>query len=169
MLALMLPACSGVETPAAYFIPPTSGSQVSIPGRPTPTGAASLQEATATLPAPTSAPTCSPNLLYLEDLTVPDGTVVAPGEGIDKRWRVENTGSCNWDVQYSLVLIAGQQLGAPKQQALFPARSGTQAAVRILFTAPQEPGAYRSAWQAQDPQGELFGDPIYIDIIVQSP
>jgi hypothetical protein len=169
ILSLILSACSGAQTPAAYFVPPTSGSQVSFPSGLTPTGSTSDQPATPTSPSPTTAPACAPNLLYLEDLTVPDGTVVAPGERLDKRWRVENNGSCNWDVKYSLVLIAGQQLGAPKQQAIFPARSGTPATVRIIFTAPQEPGAYRSAWQAQDPQGELFGDPIYIDIIVQSP
>jgi hypothetical protein len=102
-------------------------------------------------------------------LTVPDGTVVAPGERLDKRWQVENNGSCNWDVRYSLVLIAGPQLNAPPEQALNPARSGTQAMVQIIFVAPEEPGAYRSAWQAQDPQGILFGDPIYIDFIVQAP
>jgi len=39
--------------------------------------------------------------------------------------------------------------------------------VQMIFTAPEEPGAYRSAWQAQDIEGNLFGDPIYIDIIVQ--
>ena len=118
---------------------------------------------------PTTTPACTPNLLFLEDLTVPDGTVIAPGKLIDKRWLVENTGSCNWDEQYSLTLLAGPELGAPIEQALFPARSGMQATVRIIFTAPEELGMYRSAWQAKDSQGNLFGDPIYIDIIVQSP
>lgn len=118
---------------------------------------------------PTTTPACTPNLLFLEDLTIPDGTVVAPGNSLDKRWLVENNGSCNWDQQYSLTLLAGPDLGAPVEQALYPARSGTQATVRILFTAPEEPGNYRSAWQAQDSQGNLFGDPIYVDILVQSP
>ena len=117
----------------------------------------------------TTTPACTPNLLYLEDLTIPDGTVVEPGKLLDKRWLVENNGSCNWDDQYSLTLLVGPNLGAPVEQALFPARSGTQATVRILFTAPEEPGMYRSAWQAQDSQSNLFGDPIYVDIIVQSP
>jgi hypothetical protein len=38
-----------------------------------------------------------------------------------------------------------------------------------LFTAPQEPGIYRSAWQAADPQGNLYGDLIFIEINVISP
>jgi hypothetical protein len=36
----------------------------------------------------------------------------------------------------------------------------------MLLTAPAEQGAYRSAWQAFDPQGQPFGDPIFVDILV---
>ena len=166
-LSLILSACSGKATPTEYFLPPGSGLQSASLIQPTATEPVVIQAEPETSPIPTSAPACTSNLLYIEDLTVPDGTVVAPGEQLDKRWRVENNGSCNWDVQYSLVLIGGQQLGAPDKQALYPARSGTQAMVQMIFTAPEEPGAYRSAWQAQDLEGNLFGDPIYIDIIVQ--
>ena len=60
-------------------------------------------------------------------------------------------------------------MGASTEQALFPARSGTQALVRISFTAPEEPGAYRSAWQAFDPQDQPFGDPFFIEVIVPEP
>jgi len=65
-----------------------------------------------------------------------------------------------------LRLIAGEALGAPTEQALYPARAGAQATLRILFRAPSEPGTYHSAWQAYNPQGEAFGDPIYIEIVV---
>lgn len=117
------------------------------------------------LPGPT--PPCTSNLLYVEDLNIPDGTLVEPGVALDKRWLVENNGTCNWDQGYSLQLMSGPDLGAPHEQSLYPARSGSQVKVRIQFTAPQEPGTYRSAWQAADPQGRFFGDPIYIEIIVQ--
>jgi hypothetical protein len=103
----------------------------------------------------------------LEDLTVPDGSLVTPGSTLDKRWRVENSGTCNWDEKYRLKLVSGLEMGAQTEQALYPARSGTQAVLRIIFTAPEEPGPYRSAWQAYDPHGEPFGDPIFIEVIVQ--
>jgi hypothetical protein len=115
---------------------------------------------------PTSTPQCSNVLSYLEDLSVPDGSTVQPGSPVDKRWRLENSGSCNWDAQYSLRLIAGPSLGVPSEQALFPARSGTQFTLQIIFTAPNEPGTYRSAWQAYDPQGQAFGDPFFVEILV---
>jgi hypothetical protein len=62
--------------------------------------------------------------------------------------------------------LDGNALGAVEEQALYPARAGTQAVIRILFQAPDEPGVYRSAWEAVDPEGNAFGDPIYIEIQV---
>lgn len=108
------------------------------------------------------------SLIYLADLTVQDGTVVAPGATMDKRWQVQNTGTCNWGEGYTLRLIAGPDLGAEPEQALYPARAGSEASLRLVFTAPGEPGPYRSVWQAHNPEGQPFGDPIYIDIIVQA-
>jgi hypothetical protein len=68
-----------------------------------------------------------------------------------------------------LRLIAGSDLGSPSELALYPARSSTQVEIRILFTAPEEAGAHRSAWQAYAPDGEPFGDQIFIDIVVAEP
>jgi hypothetical protein len=94
---------------------------------------------------------------------------VNPGESLDKRWLVENSGSCNWDASYALQLVAGPELDVPETQALYPARSGSTATIRIIFTAPSEPSTYRSAWQAYNPQGEAFGDPIFIEVTVVNP
>lgn len=121
------------------------------------------------LPQPTATdvpPACTNSLRFLEDLTIPDGTTVHPGERLDKRWLVQNDGTCNWDVRYRLRLVSGPEMGAGVEQALYPARGGTQALIRILFIAPQEPGAYRSAWQAYTPEGEPFGEAVFIDIVV---
>jgi hypothetical protein len=63
--------------------------------------------------------------------------------------------------------IGGAALGAPEEIALYPARAGTRATLRVLFTAPFTEGVYESAWQAVDANGNPFGDPIYIRIAVQ--
>jgi hypothetical protein len=115
-------------------------------------------------PLPT--PTCSHILTYLEDLTIPDGSQVRPGEVLDKRWLVQNNGTCNWNESYRLKLISDPVENVPAEQALYPARSGSQAIIQITFTAPAEEGILRSAWQAYSPEGEAFGDPIYIEVLV---
>jgi hypothetical protein len=114
----------------------------------------------------TPTPLCSNGLSFIRDVTIPDGTVVNPGELLDKRWDVHNSGSCNWDQRYRVKLIAGPGMGMPVQQALIPALSGTEVTIRMIFIAPEEPGNFRSAWQAYDPQDVPFGDPFFIDVVV---
>jgi hypothetical protein len=63
-------------------------------------------------------------------------------------------------------MISGNAMGVPTEQALYPARSGTQATVRIIFIAPQEAGDYTSEWQAFDPDGVPFGQSFFIKITV---
>jgi hypothetical protein len=111
--------------------------------------------------------TCISGLTFINDVTIPDFSIVAAGTSLDKQWLVQNSGSCNWDSHYRVRLIAGDGLGASPEQALFPARSGTQATLRMIFTAPMVPSQYLSEWQAFDPQGVPFGDTFFIKIIVQ--
>ena len=164
---LILTACEGQgrrATPTAdIYRPPAPAASTSQPEAPAadaesddPVGDEHLM--------PT--PPCSNNLLFLADLSIPDGTLVTPGERLDKRWQVRNGGSCNWVADYQVRLIAGPGMGVPVRQALYPALSGTDAVIRMIFTAPDEPGAYRSAWQAYDPNGEIFGDPFFIDVVI---
>ena len=162
-LATGLAACRAAEpatpTPGPIgdvYRPPTAAAASPTPRPVSPT----------TDLRPSSTPECSNVLAYLDDLSVPDGSSVQPGTAVDKRWKLENSGSCNWDARYRMRLIAGPSLGVPPEQALYPARSGTQFTLQIIFTAPNEPGTYRSAWQAYDPQGQAFGDPFFIEIQV---
>jgi hypothetical protein len=171
------PESLSTSTPADITRLPASPPASPAPPTPilTPTATlfrlASPSPTTSPTPAvrpPTATPACQDGLRFLADITVPDGTIVAPGETIDKQWQVENSGTCNWNERYSLRRISGPPLNAPDQQALYPARSGTQVVIRILLVAPTEPGTYRSAWQAYNPQGDPFGDPIYVEILVSS-
>lgn len=109
---------------------------------------------------------CINNLHFLSDVTIPDGMIVNPGSTIDKRWSVENNGTCDWDKNYKLQLIEGDALGAETEQNLFPARSGAQVEILIRFIAPNEEGRYLSSWKAVDPKGNAFGEAIYMEIIV---
>lgn len=91
---------------------------------------------------------------------------MAPGQVIDKRWEVRNSGSCNWDQRYSLRLTSGDPMGAEQTVPLYPARAGSDATLRIIFTAPPAPGVYECHWQAVNPDGTPFGDAFYMQILV---
>lgn len=152
------PGSSSKDISEQSFRPPTSA---------VPPPATSAPQEPTTKPTPPA--DCTDQLAFIADVTIPDGTSVAPESTLDKRWEVENRGTCNWNKQYQMRLIAGSPLGASPDQELFPARSGSRAVIRIQFTAPAEPGVHRSAWQAVNPEGQPFGDPIYIEIIVTAP
>jgi hypothetical protein len=158
-------ACSLSRSPASSigsnktpFLPatiaPTPAAVTSVPS-------SAPDESTSASPL-----NCTNQLTFVSDQTIPDGTKVQPGSGLDKRWEVKNSGTCNWDDSYHLKLIAGSNMGAAEEQALYPARSGSQVVIRIQFTAPTQAGDYRSAWQAVSPSGEPFGDPFFIEIVV---
>jgi len=165
---LVLAACEGQgmrATPTSdIYRPPAPAASTPQSEQPTPNAESGTPGEEGARLTPT--PACSNNLLFLSDLSIPDGTLVTPGEMLDKRWQVRNGGSCNWDADYGVRLIAGPGMGVPVQQALYPTTSGTEVVIRMIFTAPDEPGTYRSAWQAYNPQGDVFGDPFFIEVLV---
>ena len=118
-------------------------------------------------PLLTPTPTCMDNLTFVDDVTLPDLSIVAPGSSLDKQWLVQNSGSCNWDSRYLLRLVGVNPLGVSPEQALYPARAGMQAILQIQFSSPMEPGEYLSEWQAFDAKGIPFGEMFFISVIVQ--
>lgn len=111
---------------------------------------------------------CTDGLLFVKDITIQDGTIASPGQSLDKRWQVQNSGTCAWGKGYTFRLISGEMMGVASSQTLYPAESGGQAVIQLVFTAPSIPGFYRSAWQAYNPKGVAFGDPFFMEITVES-
>jgi hypothetical protein len=161
----LLSACAPTPTPT-FFIPPKAATPTQL----LMLGATPIILTSTPVPepiaSPTATPPCTDGLAFVEDITIPDGTVVSPGASVDKRWLVQNNGTCNWDAEYRLKFVGGLEMGAATEQALYPARGGAQATLRITFSAPTEPGEYTTSWQAIDPNGEPFGDPIFMTIQV---
>ena len=157
---LTLSACNGREqvTPTEeVYRPPTQ--ETTLTPLPVNTQEPEIER-------PTPEPACTNALWFFQDITIPDGTKVSPGQRLDKRWLVQNAGTCNWDSRYEIRLEAGPTMGVPAVQAIAPARSGLEVIIRMIFIAPEEPGTYRSAWQAYDPDDQPFGDPFFIEIEV---
>lgn len=165
LLTLILASACAPQTTPTPFRPPTQPAPTQI--LPTTTIIPALYTA---IPTPTITATiagpCTNDLDFLNDITIQDNTSILIGVSIDKQWLVKNSGTCNWDATYRLKWIGGDPLGAEQEQALFPARAGSQATIRIRFTAPTTDGIYESAWQAYGPDGIAFGDPIFMRIVV---
>jgi hypothetical protein len=104
--------------------------------------------------------------VYIADVTVLDGTQLLPTQAFNKKWSVENAGTCDWGPDYRLVLLSGDSMGAPSEAALYPARAGTLATWEIAMMAPLNPGTYTGRWQARDPEGNLFGNVVFVEIEV---
>ena len=155
---LLAAACTRSALPAdqGFFIAPTNV------GNSTPV----ILETLTPMPA-TATPPCENNLVFMRDVTVPDNQHFLAGQPIEKTWEVRNDGSCAWTRGYSLRLVDGIAMGAIDRQALPEATPGQVVTITIQFTAPPQPGTYRTAWKAHDQLDQPFGVQIYMEIIVE--
>ncbi len=138
------------------------------PVGPTPT---SVPAPTAVPITPTAAPqpvACTNGAAFVADVTVPDGTVLAPNQAFNKIWRIKNTGTCNWS-NYQFVYVAGTNMSAAATIAVPHTNAGTTADMLVAMTAPSNVGAYTGEWQLRDAHGVLFGPLFMVKIVVQGP
>lgn len=115
-----------------------------------------------------SGPLCD-NSAFVADITVPDGTVMQPGEDFYKIWRLQNTGTCTWDEGYQLAFAWGDPLdGQPftiqqKDDFVLP---GATADFGIHMTAHLKPGEYSGCWRMKNDRGSFFGAVVCVNIKV---
>ena len=106
------------------------------------------------------------NAEYVDDITIPNGTVLAPGQVFIKTWKVLNTGDSIWTIHYLLVPVSGKVMGgstAAIGQVVYP---GHTAAISVVLQAPNAEGIYKGYWQMADENDHPFGDTLPIKIIV---
>ncbi len=105
--------------------------------------------------------------VFIEDVTIPDGSVINPEQEFLKTWRVRNTGDGPWDIGYGLGFVDGQVMDASVFVPVATTRPGGTADPSVTLRAPDSPGTYRSTWRMRDPAGEFFGDFYFAEIIVE--
>jgi hypothetical protein len=129
----------------------------------------------ATAPPPTSVPDvtaesgCTLNASYVEDVTIPDESVLQPGIGFIKTWRIRNSGTCDWMDGFELVFASGDQMGASSSVPAPATAAGAMADVSVPMTAPAAPGTYKSNWRMRSDEGQAFGSTVWALIVVPSP
>jgi hypothetical protein len=131
--------------------------------------------AAGSFPQEVSAVTNCDQAQFIMDVTIPDGTTLAPDSAFVKTWRLKNIGSCTWNTSYSLVYVRGEKLGAQTTLNL-PASvaPGATIDISVNMTTPSQSGAYRGYWMLRNANGILFGlgstasKPFWVDIKVSA-
>lgn len=132
---------------------------------------------TATLPALTQTPFPTPtyafsnnvgcnNSAYVKDITIPDGTILKPGETFKKTWQLKNTGTCRWTEGYSIAFISGYSLDGQTTTIDKRVAAGKTANISISLTAPDVEGEFTGYWLLTDESGTGFGQLINVQIVV---
>ncbi|MBQ6342940.1 MAG: hypothetical protein IJI41_07455 [Anaerolineaceae bacterium] len=119
---------------------------------------------------------CINRAKFVEDITIPDDTIVAAGKPFTKTWKLKNVGTCVWTDQYSFDFVDGDLMGAnthiplPKDTIVYP---NGDIQISVYMTAPEKSGRYQGNWKIKAPWGTLFGtgengnDSVWLKIIVR--
>ena len=143
------------------------------------------QDAEATLSAPTFTPeftatpteTATPSITntpapcadsaWVSDITVPDGSILKPGETFTKTWKIKNTGSCNWNTSFYLIFGYGEKMSGMETALPSAVTPGQEIEISMSLTAPNKPGDYFSWWRLKNEWGVPFGEFFGVSITVQ--
>jgi hypothetical protein len=129
-------------------------------------------------PAPTFTPTPICDLIaFIQDVSIPDGTIFLPGQTFTKTWRLKNLGICTWTTSYQLIFDSGDVLDGPVSQSLIGSVApGQSVDLTVSLKAPANAGAYRGYWKLRNAAGVLIpvangyqGTSFFVDIKVVLP
>ena len=135
--------------------PAVTPTPTAITASATPTPTATATPSTGT---PTPPPANCDRAQFIADVTVPDGTVFAPGAAFNKIWRLKNIGTCTWTTSYAMVFETGARMGAPDSVSMpRTVTPGSSVDVPVNLTAPGTAGSYRGYWRFQNASGVRFG------------
>ncbi|RAW35750.1 hypothetical protein PC110_g7947 [Phytophthora cactorum] len=103
------------------------------------------------------------------DVTCPDGTVLAPGEAFDKVWKLRNGGPNKWPIGAVLSCVGGDKMQAPESVLIPSVLPGKSIDVSLRMVAPAKAGRYTGYWRLSTPDGNRFGQRLWVDINVMEP
>ena len=104
-------------------------------------------------------PTTSCNsLTFIKDITIPDNSKLAPGQAFTKTWRVQNSGTCDWEKGFLVKFFSGNAMGGKSITLENTLSPGKELDISIKMTAPSVSGVYTGNWRMTDDSGAFFGD-----------
>jgi len=139
--ATLPPTKPGLALPTATPSSPTSdASTTTTPGTPGGTETAGA---------------CTDSAVMIEDVTIPDNTVMTPGATFTKTWRFLNNGKCNWS-GYTIAFFAGDRMESPDSAPVPQTEAGKTVDVSVDLTAPSIDGAYTGFYVLKNDKGETL-------------
>ena len=91
----------------------------------------------------------------IEDVTVPDNTLMTKGQKFTKTWRFMNNGKCNWS-GYTIAFVAGDRMETPDSSPV-PGHGGRQDRGCLgELTAPSIDGSYTGFYELKNDKGETL-------------
>ena len=97
-------------------------------------------------PTPTNTPAV-PLAQFMEDVTIPDGTLMEPGQAFTKTWRLKNAGALEWGEGANLGFHDGEQMGGASPVAVPNVQPGETVDISVDLVAPAETGNYTGKWR----------------------
>lgn len=104
--------------------------------------------------------------IYVSDVTIPDGTILAPSESFTKTWEFQNTGTCDWDEGYLIIFVSGADMDGETTEIDQDVLSGSVGDISVSMVAPDTEGTYIGYWRMADSDGSAFGESVYVMIVV---
>src|SRR5512138_2738981 len=98
---------------------------------------------------------CKDSAVLIDDVTVPDNTVMPRGGKFTKTWLFLNNGKCNWH-GYTIALFAGDRMESPDSAPVPDTESGKTIDVSVELTAPSTDGAYTGFYILKNDKGETL-------------
>ena len=130
-----------------------------------------------TLALPSSTPVFSATPVcdqaqFVKDMSIPDGSVFAPGASFTKTWRLRNAGVCTWS-GFTLVFDSGDSMNGTSPTSIPTVGPGQDVDLSVNLTAPAANGSYRGYWRIRNASGVLIpvlggteGRSFFVDIKV---
>ena len=100
---------------------------------------------------------CTLDAQFIEDVTIPDHSIVERGNAFTKTWRVKNSGTCTWTPAYQIKLAGGNPISWSKPSVIGIVQAGQVAEISVEILSPDIPANYQAWWQLADDMGKPFG------------
>ncbi|MBE2222054.1 MAG: cellulase family glycosylhydrolase [Anaerolineae bacterium] len=116
--------------------------------------------------APVSQPGGNADGKFVADVTIPDDTEIQPGKPFTKTWQLKNSGTRAWGQGFTMKFAGGMLMSAKDTYPLPAAKPGQVVDVSIDMVGPTNPGTHYADWRLHDDKGGVFGEIIYVRIVV---